>query len=100
MWRLRHRVARAASVLFLCALLLPSLALRAHRHADHAAARPCALCVVADHAPAASAPLVATVAPVLHGVAAAPAAPVVPARRDRTAATGRAPPRSRFTRVA
>ena len=100
MHRLRHRIARAAAVLFLCALLLPWLAHRAHSHADHVAARPSALCVVADHVHVASAPPVAAFRPVLQRLVVAASGHAAPALLGRPAETGRAPPPARLVRVA
>jgi hypothetical protein len=100
MWRMRQRVARLAGVVFLCALLLPSLALRAHRHADHPSAAPCALCVVANHAPLVTAPAFGAVAPIFHGIALPLRAHALAGRHHAPTATGRAPPSAGFARVA
>ena len=97
---LRHRGARVLGVLFLCGLLLPGLVLRGHSHADHAAARSCALCVVADHAPLVSAPAVATVRPVLHCLVVTASEHAAPALLGCPAETGRAPPPASPARVA
>lgn len=81
-----------AGIALLVVLLLVPLALRAHGHAGHTDARPCAVCVVAHHAPAIVTPAVAPAA-VLH----AHVALVVSDRAPETRAAysphaGRAPP--------
>jgi hypothetical protein len=64
---MRSRWRRALSAVFLAALLLVPLAASAHHHTDHAA-RPCAVCVVAQRTPALGAPGLALPPAVLRGV--------------------------------
>lgn len=90
---LRRIGARTAGIALLVVLLLVPLALRAHGHAGHTDARPCAVCVVAHHAPAIVAPAVAPAA-VLHTRIALVASDLAPeTRAARSAHSGRAPPR-------
>jgi len=101
MQRLRQRALRQAGVILLVALVLLPAVLRSHWHADHGAgALPCAVCVVAHHSPATSAPVLVAIAPVFHGLAAAPPDLIAPARHDRPAKAGRAPPPLVTARVA
>jgi hypothetical protein len=93
----RFRLSHPMAIVVLVALLLVPLALRGHRHVEHAStARPCASCVVANHSPAVSAPILAGLAPVLQGFTAAPSPDPSPACHERPAAAGRAPPALRL----
>jgi hypothetical protein len=87
-----RRGLRLLSVVFLAALVLVPLVESGHSHGDRDATRPCAVCVVAHHAPA------ATTSIAVQTVALAAAAPAVrsivtvPAPVDRSPHSGRAPP--------
>jgi len=88
----RHRTSRLASILLLVALALVPLALTGHAHGDPAAARACAMCVVAHHAPA-----VATAAPgcavAVVVLSRAPLPPLLPTSlAEHAPHAGRAPP--------
>src|SRR5262245_51215213 len=88
-----QRLSRRAGVIVLVALLFVPGLLRGHRHADHASpSRSCAVCLVAKHSPAASAPPLTGVTPVFTTVAARALPVIFAARDDRPAASGRAPP--------
>jgi hypothetical protein len=84
-------------ILSLASLVLVPLALNEHRHADDmSAARPCAVCVVAHHAPLASVPIAVGVTLALAGVVTHLTPVVAPTVHHRSPAAGRAPP---FARV-
>jgi hypothetical protein len=93
MQRLRHLHTRRLSSLFLVALLLVPIAFSGHRHADNTTqAGTCATCLVVHHLPAASAPAVAHVAPVLVALRLPGSLPAVATSDARPVALGRAPP--------
>lgn len=94
MRRVRQRWVRPVSALLLVAALLLPAALRAHRHAEHVAARPCAVCIVAKHSPIAGAEPVRVLAPLLVGRHTVQPTPAEPASRERPPRVGRAPPSS------
>jgi len=93
MQHLRRRSLRRWSSLLLVALLLVPIAFSGHRHAaDAAQDGNCAICVVVHHLPAASAPVVAHVAPVLVALRLPGALPAVLTTDARPLALGRSPP--------
>jgi hypothetical protein len=101
MQTLRAGVVRRLGVVALAAILLVPVTLGGHQHADHAsAARPCAICVVAHHAPLLGAPVVAVAAPVLLRVATMPPVRLATTRAHRPTKIGRAPPLASPTRAA
>ena len=82
-------------IALLIGLFLVPVLVHEHRHDTlGSSARPCAVCVAAHHSPALGAPAVAVSSPAIavHSVRARPAA--APARGERPARTGRAPPRA------
>jgi hypothetical protein len=91
---LRCRRMRLLSAIFFAALLLVPLVERGHSHVDRDLAKPCAVCFVAHHSPAAAAPVVS------FGVVCALAfvslvlSVSAPARRTHSPASNRAPPDS------
>ena len=87
-WQCRLR--RVGALLLAVALLVP-LGLQGHAHADDAAARSCATCVV-THTPLAPATAVAAPLAVLVATPVVPAAFVAPPAGHRPFAVGRAPP--------
>jgi hypothetical protein len=90
----RHRTARILSAIFFAALLLVPLLESGHNHADRDLAKPCTICVVAHHAPAASAPVLGIVAPITRTAVASVAPAAAPVSCDHSPKLGRAPPRS------
>lgn len=92
--RLRRRAARLSSALLFAALLLVPLIERGHMHASRDLAKPCAVCVVAHHSPAATAPVVAVAAPVVHAPVAVFTTPGAPLCGVHSPQSGRAPPLS------
>jgi hypothetical protein len=92
MSRVRRRGARLASALSLIALLLVPVALASHVHADPLAGRSCAVCIAAHHSPAVThaAPAVAAARVPAPVPGTPPTCP--PARLERAAHAGRAPP--------
>jgi hypothetical protein len=91
---------RALSVVFLTALLLAPLAASSHQHADHAAARSCATCVVAHRSPALQAAGPALPSVVLRSVALLAEDTAPRPRLATPARTGRAPPLRSSTALA
>ena len=88
--RLHRAVLRASALLLVAALLVP-LALRGHRHADHAA-RPCAVCVATQHMPVVTARSAAPAPPLLAAVALHVPAVAPPFSFRAPLHAGRAPP--------
>jgi hypothetical protein len=91
---LRLRGARLLGAVFFAALLLVPLLESGHRHVDRDLAKPCAVCVVAHHSPAATAPVPALGAPFALVALASFAVVDAPIRLDCSPYCGRAPPRS------
>ena len=88
----RQRRVRRLGPLLLVALLLVPIVASSHDHAAHPAAQPCATCVVTQHAPVVSAPVLpvaATSRLVLRVELQAVTAPEAPTARR---ATERGPP--------
>ena len=82
-------------IALLIGLFLVPVVLHGHRHDPlGSSARPCAACVAAHHSPALGAPAVAVSSPTfaVHSVHARLV--TAPAKGERPARTGRAPPRS------
>lgn len=93
MQALRHRSSRVLAAVFFAALLLIPLLESGHSHADRDLAKPCTICVVAHHAPAAASPVVAMAMPVGRATHAVVALVAAPASSDHSPISGRAPPR-------
>jgi hypothetical protein len=85
---------RWLSALFFAALLLVPLAERGHSHVDRDLAKPCAVCVVAHHSPAATAPLVSVGVASALTLVASVFAVTAPARHHHSPQSSRAPPAS------
>jgi hypothetical protein len=89
---LRQRGKRFFIALFFAALVLVPLLESGHTHANGDLAKPCAVCVMAHHSPAAQAQIVLAaalthLAPLAISTVVAP-----PARCDHSPQSGRAPP--------
>ena len=91
---LRRRGVRLLSAIFFAALLLVPLAERGHSHVDRDLAKPCPVCAVAHHTPAAIAPVVAVGASAILVSFALVHAVDSPTPHARSPRRGRAPPAS------
>lgn len=91
---LRLRGVRLLGAIFFAALLLVPLVERGHSHVDRDLAKPCAVCVVAHHSPAATALVVAFVVASALAFVAFVFAVAAPSGRTHSPATSRAPPGS------
>jgi len=89
---MRGRAVRLASALLMVALLLVPVLASAHSHRDPQAARSCATCIAAHHAPAIVASAIVAGTAVLAAAAPSLRRQRVPARPHRSARAGRAPP--------
>ncbi len=99
MGALRKRGARFLGAFLFAALLLIPLLESGHSHETTDLARPCAVCVIAHHAPAAASTVIQVAAP-LTAVAAVVIASVVPeTSTPRSPSRGRAPPSSSIAEV-
>jgi len=92
MKRPRHRATRIGGALLFAVLLLVPLLERGHTHQNRDLARPCAVCVAAHHAPAATTPVVALAAPLAETTIAFIVPSSAPLRRSHSPQLGRAPP--------
>src|ERR1700752_2145055 len=84
---------RCLGIISLATLLLVPVVLSGHRHAEHAStARPCAVCVVAHHAPLLGVAIVTSVGLALRAFVQPLTPTAAPTVHHRSPAAGRAPP--------